>query len=205
MKKTKIIFLDFDGVISTPECRWNLDPEKITLLEELIKETDAKIVVSSSWSVGSKTAEHFVNKLFNGWTNHTNSIITKDSVFIKAMYDVTDHMGSQRGDEIQRWLDAHKDEVESYVIFDDDGDMLDEQLFNFVHTDGFEGLTTREIKLAKTILNNKKVVQPIRLNWNLRTKWYDKCCNRESNIEQLLLEYHNRFDKDGNRKITESY
>ena len=85
MKKTKIIFLDFDGVISTPECRWNLDPEKIALLEELIKETDAKIVVSSSWSVGSKTAEHFVNKLFNGWTNHANSVITKDSVFIRAI------------------------------------------------------------------------------------------------------------------------
>ena len=56
MKKTKIIFLDFDGVISTPECRWNLDPKKVALVEELIKETDAKIVVSSSWSVCSKTA-----------------------------------------------------------------------------------------------------------------------------------------------------
>ena len=114
-------------------------------------------------------------------------------------------MGRERGDEIQRWLDAHEDEVESYVIFDDESDMLDEQLFNFVFTDGFEGLTTREIKLAKTILNNKKVTHPIRLNWNLRIKWYDKCCKRESNIEQLLLEYDNKFDKDGNRKITEAY
>ena len=114
-------------------------------------------------------------------------------------------MGSQRGDEIQRWLDTHEDEVDSYVIFDDDGDMLDEQLFNFVQTDSFEGITSREIKLAKTILNNKKVVQPIRLNWNLRIKWYDKFCKRESNIEQLLLDYNNKFDKDGNRKITEHY
>ena len=205
MKKLKIIFLDFDGVISTSECKWHLDPEKVALLEELIKETDAKIVVSSSWSTGSKNAEHFINKLFNGWAKQANGTITEDSIFTKAIYDVTDHMGSQRGDEIQRWLDAHEDEVESYVIFDDEGDMLDEQLFNFVHTDGFEGLTTREIKLAKTILNNKKVTHPIRLNWNLRIKWYDKCCKRESNIEQLLLEYNNKFDKDGNRKITETY
>ena len=185
MKKLKIIFLDFDGVISTPECRWHLDPEKVALLEELIKETDAKIVVSSSWSVGSKNAEHFVNKLFNGWARQSNGVITEDSIFTKAIYDVTDHMGSKRGDEIQRWLDTHIDRVESYVIFDDDGDMLDEQLFNFVHTDGFEGLTTREIKLAKTILNNQKVVQPIRLNWNLRTKCYDKSYKIESNNDQL--------------------
>lgn len=45
----KLIFLDCDGVISTLKSGWKLDPEKLELLGRLLKETGAKIVVSSSW------------------------------------------------------------------------------------------------------------------------------------------------------------
>ena len=195
MEKLKIIFLDFDGVISTPDYHWSLEPSKVQLLEELIKETNAKIVVSSSWSTGSQTGEQFIEKMFGKWKEITGPHVTpeKNKIFKDAIIDVTDHMGNDRGDEIQRWLDAHKDEVDSYVIFDDDPDILDEQLFNFVQTDGFEGLTSREIKLAKLILNKQKVAQPVRLNWVLMIKWYDRNAGRASNIDELLTSYHNNF------------
>ena len=178
----KVIFLDFDGVITTPESKWNLDASKIALVEDIIKATDAKIVVSSSWSVGCNTGEEFKNR----------DLPNLKGMFEDAIYDVTDHCGSLRGDEIKRWLENHND-IESYVIIDDDSDILEEQLFNFIQTDTYEGITSREVKLAKSILNNEKVINPIRLNMSLRYKWYDNLEGRQSNISQLLLDYNCRF------------
>lgn len=48
----KIIFLDFDGVISTYEKGWRFDMKKLELLKEIVDKTDAKIVVTSSWKRG---------------------------------------------------------------------------------------------------------------------------------------------------------
>ena len=56
--------------------------------------------------------------------------------------DVTDDDGRLRGEEIQRWLDAHPG-IEQYVIVDDDSDMLDSQKEHFVNTDPEHGLTER--------------------------------------------------------------
>ena len=44
----KIIFLDFDGVITIPP-KWNLNANKIKLIKKLVEETNAKIVISCSW------------------------------------------------------------------------------------------------------------------------------------------------------------
>ena len=49
----KIIFLDFDGVITTMASRYKLDQYKCDLLQQIIDRTGAKIVVSSSWRSGS--------------------------------------------------------------------------------------------------------------------------------------------------------
>lgn len=181
----KIIFLDFDGVVSTFEKGWNIDKEKIILIENIISSTNAKLVISSSWAIGCKNADDFRKKLRFDKITNTNS---QESLFIDSIYDVTDHMGSCRGDEIKRWLE--KCNVESYVIIDDDDDMLEEQLFNFVQTDTFEGITSREVKLCVQILNKEKVVNPIRLNYNLRYKWLLYCNGFESNINDLLHKYY---------------
>ena len=49
----KIIFLDIDGVLATPEFlklgEWALNPAKQKLLGIILSETDAEIVLSSSW------------------------------------------------------------------------------------------------------------------------------------------------------------
>ena len=132
MPNKRIIFLDFDGVIDGWWSKYNLDPKKIALVEEIIKATDAKIVVSSSWSVGCRNAEEFIERDFSGYFKRKTTEISRKSLFIESIIDVTDHMGSSRGDEIQRWLDAHEDEVESYVILNDDNDMNEDQFFNFI-------------------------------------------------------------------------
>ena len=193
MPNKRIIFLDFDGVIDGWWSKYNLDPKKIALVEEIIKATDAKIVVSSSWSVGCRNAEEFIERDFSGYFKRKTTEISRESLFIESIIDVTDHMGSSRGDEIQRWLDAHEDEVESYVILDDDNDMNEDQLFNFISVDGWYGISDRTVSLAIQILKNEKVVNPIRLNTELMFKWRLKCKRLTSNIETLLMDYNNKM------------
>ena len=45
----KVIFLDFDGVITTLKSKYKLDPDKMALIGRIMDATDAKIVISSSW------------------------------------------------------------------------------------------------------------------------------------------------------------
>ena len=134
--------------------------------------------------------------------NHFSSFRLDDSVkysdefkvFLNSIVGLTP-CGSQngvlRGNEIQDWID-NNDNIESYVILDDDSDMLESQLFNFVQTDTYEGLTEREVKLCKLILNNKKVVNPIRLNFTLRNEWLNNCNGfQKTNILDRLKKYNN--------------
>ena len=153
----KIIFLDFDGVISTYEKGWRFDVEKIELLKEIVDKTDAKIVVTSSWKRGFTEVDKFIKSFYNKPRNKDLKNVTIFDWFAKSIYDITDNNGSWRGDEIQRWIDKHNEEIESYVILDDDSDFRDNQLFNFVQTDTYEGITSREVKLCIKILNGELI------------------------------------------------
>lgn len=153
----KIIFLDFDGVISTYEKGWRFDVEKIELLKEIVDKTDAKIVVTSSWKRGFTEVDNFIKSFYDKPRNKDLKKVTIFDWFANSIYDITDNNGSWRGDEIQRWIDKHNEEIESYVILDDDSDFRDNQLFNFVQTDTYEGITSREVKLCIKILNNKRI------------------------------------------------
>lgn len=52
-EKQKVIFLDVDGVLTHEDylngVEEDLDREKITFLKQIVEETDAKIVLSSTW------------------------------------------------------------------------------------------------------------------------------------------------------------
>ncbi len=153
----KIIFLDFDGVISTYDKGWRFDVEKLELLKEIVDKTDAKIVVTSSWKRGFTEVDNFIKSFYDKPRNKDLKNATIFDWFANSIYDITDNNGSWRGDEIQRWIDKHNEEIESYVILDDDSDFRDNQLFNFVQTDTYEGITSREVKLCIKILNNKRI------------------------------------------------
>lgn len=188
----KIIFLDFDGVISTYEKKWRIDMKKLELLKEIVDKTDAKIVVTSSWKRGFTEVDDFIKSFYTNPRNKDLNNATIFDWFANSIYDITGHNSSWRGDGIQRWIDKHNEEIESYVILDDDSDFRDNQLFNFVQTDTYEGITSREVKLCIKILNGEEIPNILRLNLELITRWRNKCKGLDDeNIEFLLNEYNN--------------
>lgn len=143
----KIIFLDFDGVITTEKSGYSIDPEKVDLLHQIINETGAKIVISSSWRTNDleSTKEQF-----------------KDTSFVNDIIGITrrlyiplgnDKWMVVRGVEIKEWLDNCDEDIKSYVILDDETDLLLEQKDNFVKTDTYLGLSEENVKQAIKILN----------------------------------------------------
>jgi hypothetical protein len=121
----KVIFLDIDGVLNVycegrDEYGCTFHKHFEDNLSWIIKQTKAKIVISSTWRFsGLEILKEMWDK--RGLPGEVIDI-TPDSNNLK------------RGDEIQHWLDNNK--VINYVIVDDDNDMLDIQKNNFVQTSG---------------------------------------------------------------------
>ena len=152
---TKIIFLDFDGVITTPKSKWQIDQNKVNLITKICKETGAKIVVSS---VGE-------------WVDL--SIISFDREFSNLIVGNIEHKYSLRGENIQEYIDNNN--IKNYIIIDDASDMLEEQLLRFIQTDTYFGISEREVEICIDLLNNKYSPNPIRRNLILTTLWRNKC------------------------------
>ncbi len=153
MENNKIIFLDIDGVLnvnfpSHDEYGRSFHPHFVENLRYIIKKTQAKIVISSTWR-------------FSGL------VIMKEMWEKRQLpgevIDITPHIDiCKRGEEIEYWL--KNNEVDSYVIVDDDNDMLESQQENFIKTSGNishednvnngMGLTLKCAKKAIEILNN---------------------------------------------------
>lgn len=164
--KYKIIFLDFDGVITTLESGWYICPKKMDLLGKIIEKTDAKIVVSSSWR--RDTIEDTL-KFITGGSLHAKKhpfkfadrvIGVTERLQCFSLNDKTDEItgrkpvyGIPRGVEIDKWLMEHDKEVKSYVILDDDSDMLLWHKDNFIKTHPFKGLSQEDVEQAIKILN----------------------------------------------------
>lgn len=193
----KIIFLDFDGVITTYNSKWKIDMNNIKIINDICDKTNAKIVVTSSWRIG-----HRGDVLaFNGYLtqyiiehNYLDNVQDTFDKFIGNIVGMTESIGGWRGDEIKLYMNEHP-EVENYVILDDDSDMCDYQLFNFVQTDTYEGITERDAKLCVDILNGTEVINPIRMNDELKFRWRLRCRypEIENNIEEMLKNYRDKF------------
>lgn len=151
----KIIFLDIDGVLNNQDHIVKLiellgerqysqlikdlgeipfDYRSCELLQKLINETKAKVILSSTWRINPK--------LIKGIEKYAK---------IKIQ-DITPRLYDIRGKEIQQYLDNHK-EITEYVILDDDDDMLEEQMKYFVKVNNKIGLTIKEIIQCENILN----------------------------------------------------
>lgn len=163
----KIIFLDVDGVLNSekhyrkrgePDYRWEDEPpyplsefdsEAVALLNRIIKETDAKIVVSSTWRIGRSVDE--LKELFKN-VGVEGEIIDKT----KILRERRGYERVVRGTEIRRWIEEFEDEsFENYIIIDDDGDMLPSQKKDhFVKTSFWFGLTEEDVEKAVSILNS---------------------------------------------------
>lgn len=157
----KIIFLDIDGVLNVcyPKDRdkygSGFHPHFVENLRHIIQETGAKIVISSSWRMSG------LDTMINMWKYRKYPGIVIDVTPNLCYNSRTDDIG--RGDEILAWYKDHFKYIDSFVIIDDDTDMLDiQKRYNFVqtsnvwdhsdHVQGY-GLTTECAKQAIKILN----------------------------------------------------
>lgn len=171
----KYLFLDIDGVLNHDEWfgsegykrnqkDWRVsmfDPACVERVNRILRETGAKLVVSSSWRSMSDLKE-----IFEGVGLPTEFDVTPYAIYIYSKYEYNDvNPMFWRGSEIKYYLNRHT--PGRYVIIDDDCDMLDEQMDYFINTcsdrisqrdlyikNGGSGLTDKCVEQAINILNN---------------------------------------------------
>ncbi len=181
----KIIFLDIDGVLNSEEWMvrrfketegqeiheqypyYEFDKKLVGDLNYIIENTGAKVVVSSTWRLGRSVEEL--------------TEILETVGFKGEIVGTTPHFGGvkgfgytiPRGCEIEWWLKEHgkfqrinwsrqtQDEyyekaiVKTYVILDDDSDMLYNQREHYVRTSWKYGLSRDLADQAIRILETK--------------------------------------------------
>lgn len=155
---TKVIFLDIDGVLNTPQFqlkqykKWKKGtgktrdefgylfcPKAVRNLEYLCHVTGAKVVVSSSWRAKGLAA--------------MRSMFKYRGIDITVIDITPTFLGRIRGEEIAAWLE--NEEIEKYVILDDDTDFLPEQKKCFVHTPDRDGFNWECMVKALKILSDR--------------------------------------------------
>lgn len=142
----KVIFLDFDGVLNSAETLArgiHLDPEKVIMLRNISDETDANIVVSSTWRIHFNQRE-IRELLYRAGFKGRHRVIGS----------TPDSRNGFRGAEIEAWL-KDKEDIEKYVIIDDGSDFYDYQRQVHVTTNFATGLTERDVEKAIEILNKQ--------------------------------------------------
>ena len=154
----KVIFLDIDGVLNTEAYRENPDVDyfdapvskiHMCLLEYLVRQTDAKVVLSSTWREYWENCETqsdpfgvYINRLFEKYG--------------LAIFDKTPEL-RDRDEEIAEWLKLHKGQIENYVIIDDfDFEWSEENEKHLIKTNDETGLDEETVARAIRVLNGEE-------------------------------------------------
>jgi hypothetical protein len=147
----KIIFLDIDGVLNsyTDFIERNyyansinhdnevISPGKLALLEDIVKKTGAKIVISSMWRELYSLKELYELFVNRGFTLPVTTIIGKTT---STDITLSDNISRTRNIRIKEWLENRND-IESFVILDDEDpenfdDDLQEHLITTIMANG---------------------------------------------------------------------
>jgi hypothetical protein len=167
----KIIFLDIDGVLNPViymnalHKMWLQSNRQIKShdnfgqlffdyncksLKTIIDETNAQIVISSSWRLNGEESMKSMWK-HRGLAGEIIGITPTETEVVQSgqaeFYDMV-----CRGMEIDCWIKKNEF-VGNYVIIDDTDDMLDSQRKFFVETEPNIGLTMQDAQRAISILN----------------------------------------------------
>lgn len=149
---TRLLFLDVDGVLNhetyymerpvgddRPYPLSEFDPACVDRVNRILGETGACLVVSSSWRLDGCER---LSAIFG-------------AVGLPTEFGVTPLLpGRPRGEEIAAYMEDNP--CDSYAILDDDTDMLDCQMDNFVWCHYYTGLTdARADKAVRILLGNK--------------------------------------------------
>jgi len=168
----KLIFLDIDGVLNTVDDFFEtsyyghehnkgnevISRTKLALLDSIIEDTGAKIVISSTWRLHFRNSQ--IHEMFKarGFKAPRTTIIGKTN---DCRIGITSGPEYFRSREISEFL-KERDDVESYVILDD----ISERWFdeshhdNLIVTDAYGGgLTYTLAQKAKNILGRTEEAQ----------------------------------------------
>lgn len=117
----RVIFLDVDGVLNDTHSRTRspsgfigIDDDKVWVLRQIVKQTDAKIVLTSTWKREWNTIPEL---------REPEGVYLSNKLWRRGLciFDKTDDAGdpSLRGTGIQHWLQAHGS-VTSWLVLDDE-------------------------------------------------------------------------------------
>lgn len=176
MERQKIIFLDIDGVLNgltrlnklgfrvasklglaKQYKLWTkphgVHESKVKVLSNIVKDTNAKVVMSSTWR-GIYWTTPYEKK--EGNVKELTDLLNKYNIQVIGI--TPSSKTGNRSEEIIKWLKRHKDEVGSYLIIDDEksdlGCFVEDRLVQTVTPKGDHGLTKKYLKKSIQILNN---------------------------------------------------
>jgi hypothetical protein len=151
LPSSKIIFLDIDGVLITPnQVRPNLaNPYCVDALNWLVKESGAALVVTSHWRI---RGYGYVRDMFRNWRIEAEifAMTPMMSNLEEGYKDL--YMSAGKGAEILTWLNEchnhYLGRVEQFVILDDERGEMGNLLPFLVQTHWESGLTMIDAKRA---------------------------------------------------------
>jgi hypothetical protein len=139
----KIMFLDFDGVINPLTFHHSsagFSPSACANVQEILtKDPNVRIVISSAW---------------RRWgLEELRKILKENGIDSTKAIDVTEKEGGwdpeKRDVQIKNWLKDHP-EVKDFVVIDDYP--MPKLADNYVKTNGYVGLTQKDVEIALKIL-----------------------------------------------------
>ena len=131
MSKLKLLFLDVDGVLNSQDYivshrteRYPIDPQKVSLVNEIQQKTGCLIVISSLWRWSQKSLDALRNSGID-------------------YYGITPYgkMSGFRGQDIEYYCNQVSNRIERIAILDDDSDFYSYQKKDLFKTSFKEGLT----------------------------------------------------------------
>lgn len=174
-----LVFLDFDGVLNTD---WHFaelkgkglpfkdkygplfDPEAVKSLKKIIDDTDAQIVVSSSWRyMGLEDLQRMWHdrglpgKIVGITPLHTDDDKLLETDLSELDVITADMFCSSRVNEIKAYFEEElcvDAATQRYVILDDLKDVLPEQEKHFIRINPIVGITEEDAEMAIEILNS---------------------------------------------------
>lgn len=173
MNHSKIIFLDFDGVLNTEHHQRQLlyerkawqdkygtcfDPEAVKQLQTIVDMTHADIVIESSWKYLGLEAmqDMWKDRQLPGKVIGITPSAISDNILLSTDLDVLDSsMLHCKGAEIASWLHENNMQEVPYVIIDDEYVILESQLPHFILTNPYDGLIEELAMRAIGILNRQ--------------------------------------------------
>lgn len=142
----KIIFLDVDGVLQTPEDTYDFNPSKMRMLGEIVARTDAAIVISSDWRRNPSSIARLRSELLH---------------YGLTIFDIT-HFAERRvkrKEEIKKWLRENEGWTTVAIIDDDEYAMVyspkEGRLIRFFKIDGNVGITDDHVSKIIAFLGEK--------------------------------------------------